>query len=52
MCATLTVIDNPQGTALCGIPNLQELSSESNDFDAKGVDYGVNLNLYFMGFRC
>ncbi|MBU3845347.1 MAG: autotransporter outer membrane beta-barrel domain-containing protein [Candidatus Anaerobiospirillum pullicola] len=40
----LTVADNTQGAALWVTPMYK--SSESDGFDAEGVDYGVDLNLY------
>ena len=40
----LTVADNTQGAALWVSPLYK--SSESDSFDAEGVDYGVDLDLY------
>ena len=42
--ANITVADNTQGAALWLAPIYK--SSDSDGFDAEGVDYGVDMNLY------
>ena len=42
--ANITVADNTQGTALWLAPIYK--SSDSDGFDAEGVDYGVDMDLY------
>ena len=42
--ANITVADNTQGTALWLAPIYK--TSDSNGFDAEGVDYGVDIDLY------
>ena len=42
--ANITVADNTQGAALWLAPIYK--SSDSDDFDAEGVDYGVDMDLY------